>query len=466
MSGDGGDSGSTMQLLGSFQAVLDNLHTGVVIHAADTTIVYCNPRSADLLGLSKEQMLGKAAIDPGWHFVDADGQPITPDCYPVSRAIAQRRPLAETVYGIVAPGRVAPTWVLASAYPEHDALGELLQVVVNFHDISALKQVQETLRASEYTYRMLFETLDQGIVYQDREGHITAANPAAQHILGLTLDQMQGRTSTDPAWQAVREDGTVFPGDQHPAMLALRSGQSVLGVVMGISRPGRGQAWISINACPLFTDGAVSGVYARFEDITQKRDLEHQVRQQAFFDPLTRLPNRHLLNDRIAQALVACRRGQHFGALMVLDLDNFKPLNDRHGHLAGDHLLQAVAARLTRTVRESDTVARFGGDEFVVLLPTLSQNAAESVQQAMTVAQKILACLAEPYPLCPKANGGPAIEHHCSASIGSALIAPCTEDSSAILRCADAAMYEAKRNGGNRVCVSAEPVAGAPDLGR
>ena len=205
---------------------------------------------------------------------------------------------------------------------------------------------------------------------------------------------------------------------------------------------------------------------ASFEDITQKRALEQQVRQQAFFDPLTRLPNRHLLNDRIAQALVACRRGQHFGALMVLDLDNFKPLNDRHGHLAGDHLLQAVAARLTRTVRESDTVARFGGDEFVVLLPTLSQNAAESLQQAMTVAQKILACLAEPYPLCPKEHGGPAIEHHCSASIGSALIAPCTEDSSAILRCADAAMYEAKRNGGNRVCVSAEPVAGAPDLGR
>ena len=445
-----------------YLALLDNLHTGVVIHAADTSILYSNPRAGELLGLSKDQMLGKKAIDPGWHFVDADGQPISADQYPVSRAITQCQPLAETVFGIIAPGRALPMWVLVSAYPEFEAQGDLRQVVVNFHDISALKQAQETLRTSEFQFRTLFETVAQGIVYQDRDGHITAANPAAQRILGLTLDQLQGRVSTDPSWRAVHEDGGAFPGEQYPAKLALHSGLPIHGVVMGITAPGRGLVWISIDASPLFDDGAVSGVYAIFEDITERRNREEKVRQRAFFDPLTRLPNRHLLNDRIAQALATCRRGGQFGALLVLDLDNFKPLNDKHGHLAGDQLLQEVATRLTTAVREADTVARFGGDEFVVLVPTLSQDAAQSVRQAMVVAEKIRAALAAPHLLRPQEPGAAAIEHHCSASIGGALFDASSGDGSAVFRRADRAMYEAKRDGRNRISFSTEPQAG-PD---
>ena len=325
----------------AYLAVLDKLHTGVVIHAADTRILYINPRAIELLGLSREQMLGKKAIDPGWHFVDAEGRTIEADQYPVSRVITQRVPLPETVYGIVAPGRTSPMWVLVSAYPEYEAQGELQQIVVNFHDISAFKQAQETLRASEFRFRTLFETVVHGIVYQDREGHITDANPAAQRILRLSLDQLQGRSSTDPSWRAVRENGETYAGDKHPAMRALRSGQAVHGEVMGIAAPGRGLTWITVNASPLFEDGMVSGVYSIFEDVTEKRALEEQVRQQALFDPLTSLPNRHLLNDRITQALAVCRRTGRLGALMVLDLDNFKPINDQYGHYAGDKVLKS-----------------------------------------------------------------------------------------------------------------------------
>jgi diguanylate cyclase (GGDEF)-like protein len=252
----------------------------------------------------------------------------------------------------------------------------------------------------------------------------------------------------------VNEDGGAFPGEQHPAMQALRSGRPIHGVVMGIAAPGRGLVWISVDASPLFDDGAVSGVYAIFEDITERRHLEEKVRQWAFFDPLTRLPNRHLLNDRIAQALATCRRGGQFGALLVLDLDNFKPLNDKYGHLAGDQLLQEVATRLTTAVREADTVARFGGDEFVVLVPTLSQDAAQSVRQAMVVAEKVRAALAAPYLLRPQEPGAAAIEHRCSASIGGALFDASSGDGSAVLRRADLAMYEAKRDGRNRVSFS------------
>ncbi|MCP5282720.1 MAG: diguanylate cyclase [Rhodoferax sp.] len=442
----------------AYLAVLDKLHTGVVIHAADTRILYINPRAIELLGLSREQMLGKKAIDPGWHFVDAEGRTIEADQYPVSRVITQRVPLPETVYGIVAPGRTSPMWVLVSAYPEYEAQGELQQIVVNFHDISAFKQAQETLRASEFRFRTLFETVVHGIVYQDREGHITDANPAAQRILRLSLDQLQGRSSTDPSWRAVRENGETYAGDKHPAMRALRSGQAVHGEVMGIAAPGRGLTWITVNASPLFEDGMVSGVYSIFEDVTEKRALEEQVRQQALFDPLTSLPNRHLLNDRIAQALAVCRRTGRLGALMVLDLDNFKPINDSHGHLLGDQLLQQVASRLAHAVRQADTVARFGGDEFVVLLPELAKDAAQSVALAMGVAEKIRASLAAPYLLRPQDHRGPAIEHHCSASIGGALFDPSSDEGAAILLRADQAMYEAKRNGRNRVSFGAESI--------
>lgn len=462
-----------MPRIGHYRAVLEKLHTGVVIHAPDTRILYCNPRACELLGLSKSQMLGKSAIDPGWHFVDADGQPLAPDRYPVSRVAADHQPLAATVFGVMVSGQPLPQWLLVSAYPDFTPDGALNHIVINFHDIAALQQTQQTLHASEHTYRTLFETIPQGVVYQDRQGHITSANPAAQRILALSMDQLQGRTSQDPSWKSIREDGTEFPGASHPAMVALRTGQPVYGAVMGIIAPQRGQVWISINATPLFDGSQVSGVYTIFEDITEKRSLEEQIRNLAFVDPLTRLPNRHLLDDRIAQALAACRRDRHLGALMVLDLDNFKPLNDAHGHMAGDLLLMEVAVRLRRSVRAVDTVARFGGDEFVVVLAELAPDPDSAALQAQQVAEKIRHSLSEPYLL--EATWGSAarrIEHHCSASIGVALFDPAQDDVPSAMHRADQAMYKAKGRGRNQVCLSTSttpapnPGGSQPDAAR
>ena len=452
-----------MPRIGHYHAVLDHLHTGVVIHAPDTRIVYSNHRAGELLGLTRAQMLGKSAIDPGWHFVDAEEQPLAPDRYPVSRVVADHQPLPETVFGVMVPAHPSPQWVLVSAYPDFTPEGALGQIVVNFHDITALQHSQQTLRASERTYRTLFETVPQGVVYQDRAGHITSANPAAQRILALSMDQLQGRTSQDPAWKAIREDGTEFPGASHPAMVALHTGQPVHGVVMGIMAPLRGLVWITISATPLFDNGQVNGVYTVFEDITEKRSLEEQIRRLAFIDPLTRLPNRHLLGDRIVQALAACQRDRHLGALMLLDLDNFKPLNDVHGHMAGDLLLMNVATRLRRAVRAVDTVARFGGDEFVVVLAELSADPDSAVQQAQQVAEKIRHALSEPYLLeSTWGSAAPRIEHRCSASIGVALFNPVQDDVPSLLRRADQAMYDAKGRGRNQVCISGSGFPASP----
>jgi diguanylate cyclase (GGDEF)-like protein len=181
--------------------------------------------------------------------------------------------------------------------------------------------------------------------------------------------------------------------------------------------------------------------------------MEDQVRQLAFYDPLTHLPNRRLLNDRLSQALLASKRSAFHGALMFMDLDNFKALNDKHGHSAGDLLLVEVASRLKGCVREIDTVARFGGDEFVVLLDELTLEQEESNSRAGVIAEKIRLALAEPYVLGFERDGADAVTlvHHCTASIGVTLFIHSEASQDDILMRADAAMYQAKEQGRNRV---------------
>ncbi|MHB1100001.1 MAG: diguanylate cyclase domain-containing protein, partial [Burkholderiales bacterium] len=180
-----------------------------------------------------------------------------------------------------------------------------------------------------------------------------------------------------------------------------------------------------------------------------------QLRHMAFYDTLTKLPNRRLLDDRLTHALAASKRGGYYGALMFLDLDNFKQLNDRFGHVMGDMLLVEVARRISGCLRSTDTVARFGGDEFVVMLSELSVDYAESVNQANIVAEKIRTALEESYILIHQAAGqSPVrIEHHCSSSIGVVLFPNRDDSIEEIMRFADKAMYQAKQEGGNRICL-------------
>ena len=191
------------------------------------------------------------------------------------------------------------------------------------------------------------------------------------------------------------------------------------------------------------------------QDITKTRMMEERVRQLAFLDPLTSLPNRRLLLDRMGQALAANRRSEAFGALIYLDLDNFKPLNDQHGHGAGDMLLMEVALRLNSCVRAVDTVSRIGGDEFVVLLGDLAGQRARAAEQANNLAEKIRVALARPY-LLPGGIESEAIEHRCSASIGVVLIEPQHQSVEGLLKWADAAMYRAKEEGRNRITFMVE----------
>ena len=198
------------------------------------------------------------------------------------------------------------------------------------------------------------------------------------------------------------------------------------------------------------SDGGFVTIYS---DITERKRMEDKVRQLAFYDPLTKLPNRRLLNDRLSQAMAANKRTRCYGALMFLDLDNFKPLNDKHGHAVGDLLLSEVADRLRHCVREVDTVARFGGDEFVVMLSELNTDKNESNRQAEIVAEKVRSSLAQPYLLTIHHDGqaDTTVEHLCTASIGLTLFIDHEASQDDILKWADTAMYEAKEAGRNSI---------------
>ena len=202
--------------------------------------------------------------------------------------------------------------------------------------------------------------------------------------------------------------------------------------------------WQTISAV-VAPDGHISHYVVAFSDISQRKEAEEQIRNLAFFDPLTQLPNRRLLIDRLGLALAATTRYRKHGALLFLDLDYFKNLNDTLGHEAGDQMLVEVAGRLKSCVREGDTVARLGGDEFVVMLEDLSQDEAEAATQAELVAKKILELGTQPYRLRGR-------EHHSTFSIGIGLFNAEHLGADELLRRADVAMYQAKTNGRNALC--------------
>lgn len=238
-------------------------HMGEAYFALDRNwrFTYLNREAERLLGQPREQLLGKGIWE---EYAGALG---TEFHRQYTRALEEGIPVAFEAYY---PPLGA--WFEVHAHPEDEGLA------VYFQAINDRKRAE----ATELKYQQLFETVPLGVVYQDREGRILSANPAAQRILGLTLEQMQGTTSLDPRWRAIKADGSPFPGEEHPAMVALRTGQPVRDVLMGVFHPAREEyRWILVDATPLFEDetGRPSQVYTVFRDISERRRAEQALQE-------------------------------------------------------------------------------------------------------------------------------------------------------------------------------------------
>ena len=328
---------------------------------------------------------------------------------------------------------------------------EIGQLIGGFnHLLETLAQREAALRESEARFRGLTEMSSDFYWESDAEHRLTqrteSKREAAESVfreaasVGKRRWEIPYLSPDEAGWQKHREILDAHLPFRDFEILRLR--------VNGARHH------ISVSGDPVFNGaGEFTGYRGVGTDITERKQMEDQVRQLAFYDPLTRLPNRRLLDDRLRQTMASSKRSGCYGALMFLDLDNFKPLNDLHGHAVGDLLLVEVAERLRSCVREMDTVARFGGDEFVVMLSELGANKAESATQAAIVAEKIRIRLSEPYLLTIKREGkaDTTVEHHCTVSIGVTLFINHEASQDDILKWADAAMYQAKEAGRNSI---------------
>jgi diguanylate cyclase (GGDEF)-like protein/PAS domain S-box-containing protein len=321
---------------------------------------------------------------------------------------------------------------------DHDTLGRAVRHAL----------VRGTLESRLRMFEVALNSVANGIVITDIKAHIQWVNPAFTQLTGFSLEEALGH---NPGM--LLNSGKQYPAFYQNMWKVILSGQAWHGEVVNRCKDGSLYDE-SLNITPVTDeDGTIRHFVAVMQDITERKRTEEQIRNLAFYDALTQLPNRRLLNDRLDQAMAASKRSGCYGALMFLDLDNFKPLNDRYGHGVGDLLLIEVAQRLTDCVREVDTVARFGGDEFVVMLSELDEDKDGSTAQASLVAEKIRTALSEPYSLAFKHEDAveTTVEHRCAASIGVVLFFNHEASPEDIIKWADMAMYRAKEGGRNSI---------------
>jgi diguanylate cyclase (GGDEF)-like protein/PAS domain S-box-containing protein len=273
-------------------------------------------------------------------------------------------------------------------------------------------------------------SISEAFVTLDLSGCFTYLNQESERLLRRSALELLGR----PIW--VEFGATVGELIKSNVEQAIASNRHVEFEVFFAAI----STWLEVRIHP-FEEGLA--VY--FRDISARKSAEEKIHHLAFYDTLTKLPNRQLLLDRLERALVNVVMTQQLGALMFIDLDNFKTLNDTLGHLKGDLLLQKVAARLQSCVRQQDTVARLGGDEFVVLVQSLGLQPEVALSKARIVANKVLTILGEPYDLA-------GFEYHNTCSIGVTTFGELPSSVSELLKQADLAMYQSKSLGRNTVC--------------
>ena len=560
----------------------------------DGTINFANTEASSLMGYSTNELVGKNVDE------------LLPDRFQEFHA-AHRNEYSEkpfirqlgTGINLLAKhkdGREIPVDIKLSYYHFEDSL----HIIAFMQDISERKKAEERLRDSEARFRLLFETMVQGVVFQSKIGEVVLANPAAERLLGLTSHQMQGRTSMDPRWKTIHEDGSELPGQEHPAMIALRTGQEVRNVVLGVFNPQiNDYRWIIVHAVPQFKNGEQEPyqVYTTFDDVTDRKradealkaseiryrllaenisdviwildinkmrfryvspsverlrgytvdevlqqdlsealtpqsfqllqeklptyvqeyldgkigfhineveqpckdgstiwteattsfrfnedtshlevygvsrditerklnehllmqankqlqnhvkkieQLRNELQEQAILDPLTGLYNRRYLAEFLAHEFKRAERENIPISLLMMDVDHFKNINDSYGHKTGDKFLIAIADLLKNNSRGSDIACRYGGEEFLLVLPgTDTQAAYDRAEQFRTQCTQI-------YIQYETKN------INITVSAGIATYPSHTEMAEDLIHKADKALYHSKQNGRNRVMIWGE----------
>jgi diguanylate cyclase (GGDEF)-like protein/PAS domain S-box-containing protein len=403
-----------------FRALVDHATDGIVMHDADGILTYVSPSLLRRLGDPEEEVIGRSGLD----FVEPF------DASQLRSLIAGSIPGNE-----IGPVEMRLRCADGSLMPFEGFRTDLLDdphvasVVWNLHDCTDRLLADEALRASESRYRSIVETAEEGIWIHDVDGRITFANPKMAALVGVTPAQLERRSFFE----------FVDPGDREwaSAKLTRQMGGISEQYESRLLKADGSFCDVLISASPVRdADGTVTGVLQMVTDIGDRKRFEAESSRLVLEDSLTGLASRALVMDRVSQLLARQKRENGLAAVLFLDLDNFKRVNDSLGHDAGDRLLCETARRIRAAVRPEDTVGRFGGDEFVVVLDRL-----DSAEQAVIVAERISDVMRVPVTI----DGA---EVMTTASIGVALTP--ANDAGSLMRDADTAMYRAKERGGSR----------------
>ena len=406
------------------QLIIDNIGEGVVVADAEGRLLLYNDALSAFVSPQALELPAERWPEACGFYQDGDAtQPLAANELALTRALA-----GEPVDGqelILKNGqRPEGRWVSCSGRPLRDRTGEFRGGVMTLRDISQRKQAEQDL---ELVARV-FEHSVEGILITDPRARILEVNRAFTQITGYEPEEIVGQTPAvlqsgwqDPKfyremWQTIAEEG-VWQGE----IWDRRKGGELY------------VAWLTICAVHN-TDGEIINYIGMSEDITQQKESEERIRRLAYHDTLTGLANRQLFEDRLAHAVATASRDQRSVAVLFIDLDRFKPVNDSLGHKAGDLLLREVAERLRGIVRESDTVARLGGDEFAIVLEGADEPHADQV------AAKLLQAMNDPFELDDH-------ELHVGASIGISLFPEDGQSLEALVQHADIAMYRSKTAG-------------------
>jgi diguanylate cyclase (GGDEF)-like protein/PAS domain S-box-containing protein len=404
-----------------YRLLLKHSPVGIFHYDTNLVITYCNEHFADILHNSVDGIVGS-------NMKTFNDQSILP---------TSRKALKGEM--IHYEGQYYPTfneasiWIDMTCAPSRDGTGRIVGGIAIVRDITERKHSEEMLRISAIAFESqsaMIVTAPNSVILRVNRAFTKLTGYSAQEAIGQTPQMLSSG----------RHDKGFFK-----AMWAtLKKTGHWQGEIWNRRKNGMIVAeWLTIAAVT-GSDGSITHYVGTFSDITENKDAVAEIHRLAYYDPLTHLPNRRLLQDRLRQILAAATRNGLYGAILFLDLDNFKTLNDTRGHDVGDQLLIEVAQRLRATVREGDIVGRLGGDEFVVLLEDLSSEAEVAAMLTKRVGEKVLDALAHPYNF-------DGYEHHCTASIGIRLYRE-QETVEDLLRHADLAMYQAKKAGRNALC--------------
>jgi diguanylate cyclase (GGDEF)-like protein/PAS domain S-box-containing protein len=423
-----------------YRELFDQVPAGIVVHGPHSEILLANATAVTILGLDKEQLMGRVAMDPAWRFKTENGDIMPVTDFPVNQVLATRSSIRNVVIGVHRPATADIAWVICNAFPRFDDQGQLIQVVVCFTDVTELKEAGRALQKSEERLRLILQGSNDAPWDKDFISNTTYYSPRWWQMIGREPEE-KGDTAglwrtllhpddRDRVHQSLKR--MLADVDQHSFELEFS-----LHCKAGHYLPVLCRGFISRDACgkPLRISGTNT-------DLTERKQAEASIHHLAYYDALTGLPNRRLLIEQLRMALTMSDKTGHKGALLFIDLDNFKALNDTLGHDIGDQLLKLVAERLRETVSKSDYVARIGGDEFVVILENLGEVMQEAPIEAERMGQKILLALNQPFTLLEKFFRSPP-------SIGITLFDGSLESVDELLKQADVAMYQAKEAGRN-----------------